>query len=164
MKNFIILISLTLLNIQTLFSQDCDFKRKEVDETTNDKIVETKEINLIVELTGWMDVSVIKNGHQYFMNIVYNNTDITMIDKGNFLFFKLNNDSVITLKNSENAISDISNKINLVYPVKESDLQAIAKLGIYKLRIHSHNNYTDHEISPTRNKKFVHAVKCVLNN
>ena len=164
MKSLILLISITLFNIQTLISQDCEYKRKEVDETTNDKILETKVIPLVMELTSSMDISIVKAGHQYSLNIIYNNTDFTIINNGDALLFKLNNDSIIILKNQENAITDVSNKILLSYPIKEAELLSIAKTGIKKLRIYAQKGYADHEIKPVRNENFVHLVKCILKN
>ncbi|URM37195.1 hypothetical protein [Flavobacterium anhuiense] len=162
-----------LLYSSFIFSQDCKYKRNEIDEFTKNKILETKE-NLFT-LSGMglgfsCAYTLKKINDNRYINLHITAPSIFTLRESHEIMFKTEKDSTIDLKFIESIVANGTYNTSLksthwsaqtMIPITAEAYERLKNEKITKLRVYTVDGHHDDDVSEKRDKKFKELLKCI---
>lgn len=162
-----------ILTSTFVYSQDCKYKKNEVDEFTKHKILETKSELFTISGMGLgfsTNYSLLKVNENRFLKLTITSPSIFTLEKGSDIMFKVEAENAITLTFPESIVANGSYNTTLksthwngyiIIPISEENYQRFLNEKISKLRVYTSNGYIDDDISEKRDKKFKNLLSCI---
>lgn len=168
-------INLLLLGLTAsiTYSQDCKYKRNEVDEFTKHKILETKEGIFTISGMGLgfsVGYSLLKINDQRILKFNVVSPSIFTLQKGSEIMFKTDAENTINLIFPESVIANglYNNALKATHwsgsiqiYLTEENYQRLLNEKLLKLRIYTSAGYIDDDINTKRDNKFKEQLKCI---
>lgn len=155
------------------YSQDCKYKRNEVDEFTKHKILETKEELFTISGMGLgfsTTYSLLKINDKRYITFKVTSPSIFTLRKGSEIMFKTELENPITLEFPDSIVANstyISSLKSTFWngsmdiPLSEEAYQRLLNEKITKLRVYTTDGFVDDDIASKRDKKFKSLLTCI---
>ena len=178
---FIYLVSLQFLTYG--YSQNCSFKKNEVDKFTGQYIKITNPLKVIGTFYTAGDFSIKKEDSSYsfifdYAISAYAEFPPYSINRGQQLLFLLENGDKITLESADNIVGVnqvikvklpvyTCNLTNVTYHLSKTQLQQflnskVKAIRFYRVEPNGKADFVDNEIKPKNQSDISRLVKCVL--
>jgi len=150
----------------------CDFLKNEKDEFTGDVVKMQKEYEVnrkVFKSRFWFSIAFSKINDTYFLMLRYTSGQRPdMINAGNELFIKLNNDEMIKLETISSYITDAKHSqygsvynISPHYGINIEDLEKIKEIGIAKIRMYTSKLYYEGDFLDKDNGMVKELIMCI---
>lgn len=171
MKNFYLIT--ILFTSAIIYSQDCKYKRNEVDEFTKHKILETKPELFTISGMGLgfsTSYTLLKINDQRYISFSATSPSIFTFQKDGEIMFKVESENAIILSFPESVVANgtYNSSVKSTHwsatigiPISEEIYQRFLKEKIAKLRVYTAKGFIDDDISEKRDKKFKQLLKCI---
>lgn len=156
-----------------IYSQDCKYKRNEVDEFTKHKILETKPELFTISGMGLgfsTSYSLLKINDEKFIKFSVTSPSIFTLQKGSEIMFKVEAENAIILTFPESIVANGTYNSSLksthwsgtiVISISDINYQRLLNEKVTKLRVYTANGFVDDDISEKRDKKFKALLTCI---
>lgn len=145
------------------YSQDCKYKKNEIDDFTKKKIIETKSEWLCENVA----YSFKKNDDTKYLRVEIGSFKVFAISDGAKLMFLTDKEDPIVLIFQKYEISRTtpgaiaSQYVSEIINISEDVLKRFQNEKITKVRIYTTDGYIDHDIKEKRFKRFQETLKCI---
>jgi hypothetical protein len=174
MKKIILLTILSLLSIST-YSQELEVK---FDDFKGDTLKDTSLERLFSNMKGTAYFRFMKRGggYTFVLKLMINrglSQEIFSISEGSELLFKMEDNSVMTLRANESGITTRgggakgivgaeAEGITMFYAIPEKDVRKLSKIYVMKMRVYTNSGYSDYEIKEERSYIIMNAAELIL--
>lgn len=163
-----IILTAFLITLSFHAFPQCEYNQKGKDEFTGSDVAITKYVELYSDLNTLIKVQLMRVDSLYSIVIGMNIGKIYSIDQGALLMFIMENDSVfaapsikfVTATAKESIIGTIWYGAT-AFALNMNGLNALATLGVKKIRIYTTNGYIQHDISEG-NKNAIKSLAACL--
>lgn len=154
-------------------SQNCKYKMNEVDEFTNDRILETKADVFTISGMGLgfsCGYSLKKINDQRYLKLNVMSPSIVSLREGDEIMFKTDKEETINMTFPTTVIAEgIYNSAlksthwnaSILIPIPDNVNERFLNETLIKLRVYTTDGYVDDDIKAKRAKKFVEYLKCI---
>ena len=157
MKKIILTVA-TVLTLGLTFAQECKTVKVEVDSYTGEKTIETD----FVDFTGGI-YTVAKRPYGIVLWLQLESSIILSIDKGDIIYFKLSDNSVIKFVNRRLSMADYSvttgytNSFGFI--LENEVLDALMNKEVIGIKC----SVNEYNLSPKESEAFKSSINCIVN-
>lgn len=165
------LIFFTLITLNFTFSQECKFRKNEIDDFTKKKVLVLKESVLASDFSENSVTAELNSNSNIYINFLvrFSGHKALVITEKNKLILLLKNDEVLeTYVNPSNG-KLIGNgglmsytDFNINFNMTEEILLKISTIGVKKIRLETSEGNKDFEVKDKRNEQFLKSINCFL--
>lgn len=152
------------------FSQDCKFKKNEIDSFTGDTLLATKFVRLNTTFYGdnsyYIAFGKENSKHYLIVKYYFLGQKVIFVDQENPIMFKFNNDSIISFYPVTNYSGDILKKYTsfvVYYSLNKSQLKYFSENNIKSIRMYFSEFYKEKAFNNIEKiEKVCFSASCIL--
>lgn len=168
------ILTFLVLAVQTSSAQDCEFKKNEVDEFTNEiiKITEASVIDIPLMGGASSKLNFIRKNENFSIWFYYSNSTLAesiSVMENDTMMIKLEDNEIIKLpptgsfEMKTQVINGIVIKsITPTYSINKSQLETLSQSKIEKVRFYFNQKKIDHDIKAKNARKIMSAAACII--
>ncbi len=172
MKKIVLVL---LLTVSFGYSQNCKYKKNEVDEFTGSKVIITKDkifTKIGMGFGTYAIISAKKINDTKYLAVSFSSNTIFTLRKGSLVMFKTENDEIIELSFSESMVADYSSSqvgttnitrwtAKMYFLLSDELVQKFNDIRIKKVRWYTTDGYVEKDVKKKNSKNISKLLNCI---